>query len=130
MALDKWITAGTSPDDFAISLVSEQLSSREKLVFTEAGSKQEPRKMRFRVTLGVVPDYGSDVQGLKLDGIKKDGPAFKGGLKKGDIIVSMDGKPVGNIYEYMGRLGELKPGQEIIVEIMRGEEKIALKVTL
>lgn len=115
--------------DYAISIISGEVSSKEKLVFTEAGSKQETRRMRFRVTLGVMPDYASDIKGLKLDGIRTGGPADKGGLKKGDIIISMDGKPVNNIYDYMGRLGEFKPGQEIIVEVLRGDKKINLNVT-
>lgn len=115
--------------DYAISIAFAQASSKEKLTFTEAGSKEEPRRMRFRVTLGIIPDYGTDVKGLRIDGVKEDGPAFKGGLLKGDIIISMDDKPVNNIYDYMGRLGEFKPGQAIVVEAMRGKEKVKLNVT-
>jgi predicted metalloprotease with PDZ domain len=115
--------------DYVIAIVSDQASEKGDLVFTEAGSKEEPRRMRFRVTLGVVPDYGSDAKGLRLDGVRKGGPADKAGMQKGDVVVSMDGKPVNNIYDYMGRLAEFKAGQQIKVEVMRGEEKMALDVT-
>jgi Zn-dependent M28 family amino/carboxypeptidase len=115
--------------DYVIDMISIQANDKKELVFSEAGSKEEPRRMRFRVTLGVIPDYGSDAKGLKLDGVKQGGPADKAGMQKGDIVVRMDGKVVSNIYDYMGRLAEFKPGQQIVVEVMRGEEKIVMDVT-
>jgi S1-C subfamily serine protease len=69
-------------------------------------------------------------KGLEIDGAKKDGPAGKAGLQKGDIIISIDGKPVKNIYDYMYRLAELKPGRAVDVIIKRGEEELTIKVNL
>lgn len=115
---------------YGIDLIDYQINSEDPLEFTKAGEKKEQRRMRFRVTLGVVPDYASDIKGMAIDGVKKGGPAEKGGLKKGDVIVSMAGKPVGNIYDYMGRLGTLKKGQKIVIEVMRDGKKVALNVTL
>ena len=61
--------------EFAIDLLKKEVNADGSLVFTEAGPKEERGRARFKVTLGVVPDYGSDVKGLKLDGVKKGGPA-------------------------------------------------------
>jgi len=103
-----------------------QLADRDQpLVFREAGSKQGGRYGRnMKVTLGIVPDMVSvDNKGLRVDGTRKGGPAEKAGIRKGDVIVSMEGQTVTNIYDYMARLTKLKPGQIATVEIMREGKK-------
>ena len=103
----------------------------EQLVFTESGPKEASQTRRnFKVTLGVIPSYGSDAEGLEIDGARADGPAGKAGLKKGDIIIEIDGKDIKNIYDYMYRLGELKPGENINVKVRRGENTLNLTVNL
>lgn len=73
----------------------------------------------FRVTLGVVPDYGATSEGMKIGGLRPGGPAEKAGMKAGDVIVKMGGKKIMNIYDYMGMLGELTPGDSVEVELQR-----------
>jgi aminopeptidase YwaD len=112
--------------DLAV-LLSDQ---SEALVFKEAGAKQGTRYGRnMKVTLGIVPDMvSSDNKGLRVDGTRKGGPAEKAGIHKGDVIVALEGQPVTNIYDYMARLGKLKPGQVATVEIMRDGKKEVLIV--
>lgn len=103
----------------------------EKLVFTEAGPKEATQTRRsFKVTFGVIPSYGSDAEGLEIDGAKKEGPAGKAGMKKGDVITSIGGKEIKNIYDYMYRLAELKPGETVEVKVLRGTKELTLKVNL
>jgi hypothetical protein len=78
----------------------------------------------FSVTLGIIPDYGSSSDGMKVGGIRPKGPAEKAGLKAGDVIVKMAGKKVMNIYDYMGVLGELKQGDIVGVEVMREGKRL------
>lgn len=107
-----------------------QVSAGKRLTFREAGSKQAARYGRnMKVTLGIVPDMVSnDNNGLRVDGVRKGGPADGAGILKGDRIVSIEGQPVTNIYDYMARLGKLKPGQVASVEIIRNEVKQILIV--
>ncbi len=101
-------------------------------VFTEAGPKEGrmQRNTKFKVTFGIVPSYGSTKKGLEVDGISKaDGPAAKAGILKGDVIKSIDGKPINDIYEFMDRLGELEPGMTITVLIDRNGAELELPVT-
>ena len=44
--------------------------------------------------LGVAPDQGADVVGLRIDGISPESPAAEAGLKKGDVIVQFGTVPV------------------------------------
>ena len=106
------------------------LSAGKRLTFREAGAKQAPRYGRnMKVTLGIVPDMVStDNNGLRVDGVRKGGPAERAGIIKGDRIISIEAQPVTNIYDYMARLGKLKAGQVASVEIIRDGVKQILIV--
>ena len=104
----------------------------ERPAFTEAGPKvgRMQRNTKFKVTFGIVPSYGSTKKGLEVDGISKaDGPAAKAGILKGDVIKTIDGKPINDIYEFMDRLAELQPGMTITVLIDRNGAELELPVT-
>jgi aminopeptidase YwaD len=84
----------------------------------------------FAVTLGVMPDYAWTGEGLRIDGVRTNGPAEKAGMKGGDVIVSLAGKKVMNIYDYMGILGGLKAGQVVPVEYRRDDKVVSVTVTM
>jgi hypothetical protein len=108
-------------------------SSSERLQFREAGPKVEAsRGMRRRgVTLGIMPDFAGNIKnGLRADFVTPGKPAALGGMKKGDIITAIEGKPVNNIDDYMFRMSQLKAGQTISVEILRNNKKEVLLVQL
>lgn len=84
----------------------------------------------FTVTLGVVPDYSSTVEGLRIEGTRAGGPAEKAGLKAGDVITKLAGKKVMNIYDYMGVLGELKAGDVVAIEALREGKSLSYSATM
>ena len=118
--------------DYAYSLVENVANRDSALTFQEAGAKfQRSRGGRFKVTLGVMPDFaGLEKRGMRVDGVTKGKPAYKGGMLKGDIITAIDGKKVGNIYEYMNRLKTLEAGQTITVDVLRDEKPKVLIIQL
>jgi S1-C subfamily serine protease len=81
----------------------------DKLVYTK--TKDEDMKTSFKVTLGIMPDYAFDGEGVRVDGVKDGRPAAVAGLKKGDIIVSLAGEKITNIEVYMKTLNKLEKGQ-------------------
>jgi aminopeptidase YwaD len=97
--------------------------------YAVAKSESQGRAGGFRVYLGTIPNYAEANDGLKLDGVRDDSPASKSGLKAGDRIVKMAGHEVKNVYDYTYALGEMKAGQEYEVEIVRGSERLTLKIT-
>jgi hypothetical protein len=123
------ITGEKAVTDFVYDIALQLCQAPERPQFTEAGPKESSApSRRFKVTFGIVPAYGSQVEGMEVDGVRKGGPADSGGMKKGDIIIAIDGKEISNIYDYMYRLGELKNGQSVSVTVLRGE--IAVELTL
>lgn len=108
-------------------------STSEKLTFKEAGPKtDQSRQVRMKgVTLGIMPDFAGNVKnGLRADFVTPGKPAALGGMKKGDIITSINGMAIGNIQDYMFRMGQLKHGQTINVEVLRNGEKTVLLIQL
>jgi len=78
-----------------------------------------------------MPDMAaSDIVGVKAEAVIPDRPAHKAGMLKGDIIIAINSKPVKDLYEYMERLSELKKGDLVDVLVVRGSEKLTLKVQL
>ena len=105
----------------------------ERLKFNEAGPKEEIARPTRRkgVTLGIMPDFAGNVKnGLRADFVTPGKPAALGGMKKGDIITAINGKPVNNIQDYMYRMGQLKQGETINVEVMRDGKKEVLLIQL
>ena len=63
-----------------------------------------------------------------VDGVTDGGPAAKGGIKKGDRIIEIAGKPVKNLEAYMSAMGGHKAGENLEVTVLRDKKKITLKV--
>ncbi|MGB7070566.1 MAG: M20/M25/M40 family metallo-hydrolase [Pyrinomonadaceae bacterium] len=82
----------------------------------------------FSVSLGTVPSYADSTDGLVLDGVRDDSAAAKAGIKPGDKIVKLAGKEVRNAMDYTYVLGDMKAGEEYEVELLRGSEKLILKI--
>ena len=114
---------------FVANVVRDIDKSDKRPTYTVAKSESQGRSTGFRVYLGTIPNYADSNDGLKLDGVRDDSPAAKAGLKAGDKIVKMAGHEVKNVYDYTYALGEMKAGQEYEVEIVRGSERLTLKIT-
>jgi hypothetical protein len=120
-----------------ISFVSEIAAAlanqHERLTFTEAGPKVRgsSRGRRGGITLGLMPDMTYDGnEGMPVLAVTKGRPASVGGIQKGDIIVAIEGKSVGNIYDYMARLDGLKEGMSIVVQVKRENDLIDLVIRI
>jgi len=109
-------------------IVRDVDAADKRLTYTTAKS-EPPRTGGFRVYLGTIPNYADSSDGLLLDGIRDDSPAAKAGLKAGDRIVKIDNRDVKNVYDYTHALGEMKAGQEYVIEVVRGTERLTLKIT-
>jgi hypothetical protein len=116
--------------DYAGKVIIDFANTNSTLTFKEDRSMQSGSPRKYKVTLGVIPDFtytGQD--GFRIDGARKDSPADKAGMIKGDIIQSIDGKSVNNIQDYMLRMENVEPGQTIAVEFLRNNLKQKVNVT-
>jgi len=67
----------------------------------------------------------STAKGALVSEVIKDSPAEKGGMKRGDVIVAIDGKPVQNTASMRFTISEVMPGTPVKVKVLRdGKEKV------
>lgn len=73
-------------------------------------------------------------RGVYVKEIEADSPAMSAGIQNGDVVVKMDGKDIGTLYEYQNQLSKCKTGEEIQLTVQRSgsEEYVAIpfKVTI
>ena len=109
-------------------IVNKMDAADKRLTYTTAKPNPAPRTGGFRVFLGTIPNYADSNNGLLLDGVREDSPAAKAGLKAGDRVVKIGKFEIKNVYDYTSALGEMKAGEEYIVEVVRGVERLTLKL--
>ena len=118
--------------EFTQELIPRLAEMPETPDYINVPSSQKMSHAKFKVTLGLMPDVmgASDKPGLRADIVVAGKPAHNAGIRSGDIIQEIDGKPLKDIEEYMERLSELKAGTTIPVKVLRGEETIVFQVHL
>jgi hypothetical protein len=117
----------------------------EKLVLELAALPERPKYIAVKGTadisdrpagtgsrpyFGSVPDFGVEKPGYALAGVAPGGPAEKAGLKAGDRIVQLGTHKIENLNDFDEALRKFAPGDTAEVTVMRGEERVTLKVVL
>ena len=118
--------------EFSQELITRLANLPETPDYISVPSSNTMKHAKFKVTLGLMPDVmgASRIPGLRADIVVAGKPAHEAGIRSGDIIQEIDGKPVKNMDEYMQRLSELEPDTTIPVKVLRGEELITFQVHL
>lgn len=100
-----------------------------KLSFTKTRNP-DMGKSTFKVSMGVMPDYTYEGgNGMRIDGVSEGKPAFKAGLKSGDIIIRLGAHKVNSTKEYMKALSNFKKGDQTEVEVIRDGKNVTLPLT-
>ena len=117
--------------EFVRQIALNVASEPERLAFSRVKSDNstQGRRGSFRVSIGTVPSYAEQTDGMKLDGVRPGSPAEKAGLKAGDVIIKLGQMAIKNVYDYTAALGELKAGEEVEVIVRRDGQELKLKVT-
>jgi hypothetical protein len=128
---DKINTAGMAKVvDFITELMDylEAVPERPEFVRVAGSSQATPHARGPR--LGIRPTYGDDKEGVLLSGVTEGTPAAKAGLREGDRIMEMAGKPVRTLESYMALMAGYKRGDVIELGLFREGKKMTIKVTL
>ena len=61
--------------------IANELANKENVTFTKTKINSEKKMAKYKVTLGIMPDYAEHGDGLHVDGVTEDRPAIKAGIK-------------------------------------------------
>ncbi len=115
---------------FAEGLVLDLVSAAERPDFArvERSDKAGGSRETLRAYLGTIPDYATEVKGVKISGVRGGSPAEKSGLAGGDVIVEFGGQKITNIYDYTYALDAVKIGVAVKVTVERGGQRMEFSV--
>lgn len=104
------------------------MEAQEEVAFRKTRNESE-QVPRFKVTLGVIPDYLFSGEGMRIDGVSEDKPAQRAGLQKGDVVVKLGDSTIVDMMSYMRALSSFEEGQTTTVVVQRNGEKVTSEVT-
>lgn len=81
-------------------------------------------------SVGIMPDYGHKGAGVLVEGVVRNTPAARAGLKKGDRIVAVGGKPVKDAVAFLTLTRTLPMGQKVELAVVRDgkTQQVALQL--
>ncbi len=108
--------------------ISNDIADLDKITFTKTKNNAGKTRPKYKVTMGIMPDYTEHGDGLHVDGVTENRPAQKAGIKEGDIITKIGTTEIKEVYSYMDALAKISPGEELDVVFIRDGETKTLKV--
>jgi hypothetical protein len=116
---------------FVEQLTSALATTPTRPVYVKADSQSSGRSPGAHVgvpSVGIRPSYADEGPGVLLDGVSEGRPAAKAGIKGGDRIVEILGKPCNNMETYMTLMGGVKRGDPVEFTILRAGQKMKISV--
>lgn len=111
---------------FVVNLI-QALPQDEKLAFTPTIAPSMGMS-KFKVTLGIMPDYTYSDKGLRVDGVTAGKPASVAGLRTGDVIRKLGDVEVSDISAYMTALSKYRAGETAPITFERAGKVMQAEV--
>ncbi len=68
-------------------------------------------------------------EGVIITGVLQDGPAALGGIRPGDVIMQVAGKPINSVPGLLSAVAALRPGEKTVFQVQRGDRMLELGLT-
>ena len=93
-----------------------------------SGAAHRPATGGRRVSLGTVPDFAFQGEGVRIESTIPDSPAARAGILEGDILVRLDETDIPDLRAFSQFLKTLEPGQEVEATVVRDGRRVSIKV--
>ncbi|BDT76324.1 DegQ protease [Polynucleobacter yangtzensis] len=70
----------------------------------------------------------NSTQGVLLSGVLEGGPAAKGGVKPGDVLITVNGNPTKDVRQLLNQIAQIAPGNDAKLKILRKDKELELTV--
>jgi acetylornithine deacetylase/succinyl-diaminopimelate desuccinylase-like protein len=128
--VDKIDAAGLVKVAAILKEATEYLANRVEpltvILNTEnAQPESTPAKDKRRASLGTVPDFSHQGEGVRVDNVIHGSPAHQAQLQAGDILIQLAGQLISDLASYANILRTLEAGQKTVLQFLReGEVKV------
>ncbi len=112
-------TGETKIVDYIFRLINE-VSNKDVVEFTKTKTTTGKTAPKYKVTLGIMPDYKDYGDGLHIEAVIDGRAAQKAGLKDGDILLKIGDCAIKEVYSYMDCLSKITSGETKEVTYSRG----------
>ena len=125
-AIGNWLRDDTSvyPEEFWHPAGTTQEQSNQQGAAQMASSQDLARAAGLRAAGFKVPEH----QQIELVDVDSQGPA-RGIIKSGDVVVSVDGKPMASSDAFVKEIGRYHPGDKISMVVKRAGKKVPVTIT-
>lgn len=97
----------------------------------------DPRKFDLRqpkpndqAYLGVNCSVDPSIGGLVIEQVTPDSAARRAGLRRGDVIVSIDDRPLNLVDQLVGEVRQHQVGEQVRLDVRRGDKQMKIEATL
>ena len=67
-----------------------------------------------------------NTQGVLLSGVLEGGPAARGGIKPGDVLIAVNGNPIKDVRSLLNQIAQISPGNDAKLTILRKGKEMEL----
>lgn len=115
--------------------IATAAANRQQALTLVRGAGEPPRQgssadAGYGAWLGSVPDFTPVERGVKLSGVTPGSPGATAGILAGDVVVGIGTHEVADLQAMTDALRAYKPGEIVDVQVLRGTERLTLRVTL
>ena len=133
--VDKIDSAGLVKVAAILKEAAEYLANRiEPLTITlqsqNAQAESASANNKRKVSLGTVPDFSHQGEGVRVDNVIHGSPAHQAQLQAGDILLQLAGQPISDLAAYANILRTLEAGQKTELQYHRAGEVKTIEVVL
>jgi serine protease Do len=105
--------------------IMESIINKGKVIRGYIGVQVQPLSPELAKQFGL-----KDVKGALLNDVVEGGPAEQAGLKRGDIIVSIDGRQIEDVFHVRNQVAATPPGGVVTLGVIRDGRELSIKVTV